>query len=112
MFIEKDYYSIGEISKIVGIKAYILRYWEHEKLLIPLRRTSGQRYYSKNDINKILTIKKLLYDQKFSIKGAKKELIEIQKIRQQNNKNTVNIESKKFLQEIQKDIKDILKMLK
>jgi len=70
---EKLYYKIGEASQITGVESYILRYWESEfKIVNPIRTNSKQRLYRKKDLELILEIKKLLYEEKFTIAGAKK----------------------------------------
>ena len=73
--IKKLYYSIGEVSKMTGIKQYVLRYWETEfQILNPTKNRAGNRTYRMQDINTIKHIKSLLYEQKFTIKGAKQYL--------------------------------------
>ena len=72
---DKEVFSIGEASEITQIAPYVLRYWESEfKLLRPSRRASGQRRYSRKDLETILNIKDLLYIKRFTIPGAKKFL--------------------------------------
>lgn len=77
---DKLYYTIGEVSKITGIKPHVLRYWETEfPKLAPIRtqgKGQGRRKYQKKDIELILRIKELLYNQSFTIEGAKKKLRE------------------------------------
>jgi DNA-binding transcriptional MerR regulator len=69
---DKEYYTIGEISSIVDIKPTVLRFWESEfDELKPIKNKFGHRVYSKNDIETILKIKNLLYEQGLTIKGAK-----------------------------------------
>lgn len=73
--IKKLYYSIGEVSKITGLKPYVLRYWETEfKQISPPKNRAGNRTYRQKDIDSILSIKDLLYNRKFTIKGAKNQL--------------------------------------
>ena len=73
--IKKLYYSIGEVSKITDLKQYVLRYWETEfKQLKPAKNKAGNRTYKSHDVDLILKIKSLLYDRKFTIKGAKQHL--------------------------------------
>ena len=73
--IEKLYYSISEVSEITGLKQYVLRYWETEfTQLKPNKNRAGNRNYRSNDIDVILNIKSLLYDRKFTIKGARQHL--------------------------------------
>ena len=73
--IKKLYYSIGEVSKMVDLKSYVLRYWETEfKQLSPPKNRSGNRTYRKKDIDLIISIKDLLYNKKFTIEGARSML--------------------------------------
>ena len=73
--IKKLYYSIGEVSKVTKLKQYVLRYWETEfKQLNPSKNKAGNRTYRQKDIDLILRIKDLLYNQKFTIEGARKML--------------------------------------
>jgi DNA-binding transcriptional MerR regulator len=75
---DKRYYRIGEVSKITGVKPYVLRYWESEfRWMAPQKSKSKQRLYRRRDIDMILLIKKLLYEQRFTIAGARKKLQEM-----------------------------------
>ena len=70
--IKKLYYSIGEVSKMVSLKAYVLRYWETEfKQLSPPKNRAGNRTYRQKDIDLIFKIKELLYNKKYTIEGAR-----------------------------------------
>lgn len=72
---DKLYFRIGEVSKIAGLPTYVLRFWESEFSRIrPKRTSSGQRLYTRSDIELILKIKQLLYDKKFTIQGARQHL--------------------------------------
>lgn len=72
---EKLYFKIGEVSEITGLEAYVLRFWETEfKKINPKRTKSGQRLYTKKDVELILTIKNLLHEERFTIQGAKQYL--------------------------------------
>ena len=72
---EKLYFSIGEVSKLCDIKAYVLRYWEQEfQQLTPIKRRGNRRSYQRKDILLIREIKTLLYDQGFTIDGARNKL--------------------------------------
>jgi DNA-binding transcriptional MerR regulator len=74
---DKLYFKIGEVSSLTGIEPYILRYWESEfKLIKPYRTKTNQRLYRKKDVEAIIKIKKMLYEQKFTIAGAKKKIKE------------------------------------
>ena len=73
--IEKLYYSISEVSEITQLKQYVLRYWETEfPMLHPKKNRAGNRSYRQSDIDTILKIKDLLYNQKYTIEGARERL--------------------------------------
>lgn len=72
---EKLYFRIGEVSSLAGVPSYVLRFWETEFPSIKPRRTeSGQRLYRKADVERILQIKHLLHDKRFTIQGARQHL--------------------------------------
>jgi len=74
---DKLYYKIGEVAKFTGIKTHVLRYWETEfKAIRPNKSRSNQRLYRKQDVDLILHLKDLLYNQGFTIAGARKKLKE------------------------------------
>lgn len=73
----KLYYRIGEVSDIVGVEPHVLRYWETEfRSIRPQKSRKGQRIYSRRDVEKLLTVKDLLYSHGFTIAGARKKLRE------------------------------------
>jgi len=75
MIPEKIYFKIGEVCDIVGVQAHVLRYWETEfPMLSPQKNRSGQRSYRRKDVEVSLRIKELLYDEMFTIAGARKKL--------------------------------------
>lgn len=72
---EKIYFKIGEVCDLVGVQTHVLRYWETEfPTLSPQKNRSGQRTYRRRDVEMALRIKELLYDEMFTIAGAKKKL--------------------------------------
>jgi DNA-binding transcriptional MerR regulator len=72
---DKLYYRIGEVEALTEIPAYVLRYWESEfKLLRPKKNPAGQRLYRKKDLELVLRIKTLLYEERLTLEGAKKRL--------------------------------------
>jgi DNA-binding transcriptional MerR regulator len=72
---EKIYFKIGEVCELVGVQAHVLRYWETEfPMLSPQKNRSGQRSYRRRDVEISLRIKELLYEEMFTIAGAKKKL--------------------------------------
>ena len=73
--VKKLYYSIGEVSRLTNLKAYVLRYWESEfSVLKPPKNRAGNRTYRQKDIDTILKIKDLLYKKKYTISGAREAL--------------------------------------
>lgn len=111
---EKYFYTIGDVCKMTGTKAHILRYWEGQfKLLRPARRYSGHRKYTQREIDLINRIKYLIIEKKYTLAGAKKEML-----RQTTGKSssmTVSSLSPSsavpFLREIKKDIDECLSLL-
>ena len=72
---EKIYFKIGEVCELVGVQAHVLRYWETEfPMLSPQKNKSGQRSYRRRDVEIALRIKQLLYNEMFTIAGARKKL--------------------------------------
>ncbi len=72
----KLYYKIGEVCEIVGVEAHVLRYWESEfSDVSPPKNKSGQRTYRPKDIETLLRIRKLLYDDGYTIAGARRQLV-------------------------------------
>ena len=72
---DKNLYRIGEVSRITDTKPFVLRYWETEfPMLQPVKSPSGHRLYRRKDVNTVLSIKRLLYDEGFTIAGARRHL--------------------------------------
>jgi len=72
---DKVYFRIGEVSKLLGVEPYVVRYWESEfKAVKPVRTRSDQRLFRRRDVEMLLTIKQLLYVDHFTIAGAKRKL--------------------------------------
>ena len=72
---EKIYFRIGEVAHLVGVEPHVLRYWEHEfRSIRPTKSQRGQRVYSRRDVEHLRRIRTLLYEQGFTIAGAKKAL--------------------------------------
>ena len=73
--IRKTYYAIGEVSDLTGLKPHVLRYWESQfDALSPTKNRGGTRVYRTRDIETVLLVKHLLYEKRFTIEGAKREL--------------------------------------
>ena len=72
---DKLYFKIGEVSELLGVEAYVLRYWETEfSVLSPKKSGTGHRLYRRKDVELLLRIKHLLYDKRFTIEGARQSL--------------------------------------
>lgn len=101
----KRFFRIGEVSRIIGVKPYVLRYWEMEFPSIrPKRADSRQRIYQREDIETIGEIKKLLYEEKLTIEGVRKRLRRVKK-------EVTSRPPSNFLREIKEELKQILKIL-
>lgn len=110
----KLYFKIGEVSTITGVEPYVLRYWESEfKTIKPSRTQSKQRIYRRKDVELILEIKKMLYEQKFTIAGARKRLQE----QKSTDKQQLQFDfqptedHQKALKEIKEELKALRKLL-
>lgn len=74
---DKLFFSIREVSEICGVEPHVLRYWETEfKHLRPAKKSGNRRFYRQRDVYTVLQIKHLLYDMNFTIRGAKKRLLD------------------------------------
>ncbi len=108
------YFKIGEVSQLTGIEPYVLRYWESEfKTIKPSRTKSKQRIYRKKDIEIILEIKRMLYEEKLTIAGARKKL---QELKSKGKKQLqFDFDGKKdhrnILKEIKRELEAMRKML-
>jgi DNA-binding transcriptional MerR regulator len=81
----KQYFKIGEVSSLTQLETYVLRYWETEfKSIRPVRMGSNQRMYRRKDVDTILEIKKLLYEEGFTIAGAKKKIVQAHKLEKES----------------------------
>ena len=98
----KLFYRIGEVSSITGLEPYVLRYWETEfPHLRPEKRKSGQRLYTKKDLDNILQVKQLLYQSGYTISGARKKL-----------KGRGRQDADAVIETARKEVREILELLK
>lgn len=111
--ITKLYYSISEVGEITGLKQYVLRFWETEfPELKPSKNRAGNRIYKRSDIKLIFLIKKLLYEDKYTIEGARQKLSMLYPMKSaQLNTGTLNDTKKDLLKELKKEMQDILDIL-
>ncbi|HEX9880415.1 MAG TPA: MerR family transcriptional regulator [Candidatus Binatia bacterium] len=110
---DKLYFKIGEVSSLVGVKPYVLRYWETEfEVLKPGKAPSRHRLYKKRDVELLLEIKKLLYAEGYTIEGARKKLRESKKEdRRQLHLPLSETGYKNTLLKIKKDLQSLHKKL-
>lgn len=115
---DKEYFTIGEVSQITQVPKHTLRYWEGEfKLLRPVRKSSGQRRYHKEDVELVFKIKDLLYNKRYTIEGVKKYLTggkrkKLTDLQTDLNLNIEHLPDSKILREIKEELKQVLKLLK
>lgn len=104
----KLYYSISEVAQLTDVKPYVLRFWEKEfPLLRPKKNRGGNRTYQEHEIALINRIKHLLYEEGYTIEGARQKLREVQKeVRQEQKLRHVLEQVKKELQEIERLLSD------
>ncbi|MEW6162736.1 MAG: MerR family transcriptional regulator [Nitrospirota bacterium] len=109
---DKLFYKIGEVSRIVGVEPYVLRYWETEfPFLKPRKNKSGQRVYIKRDVELLLDIKRLLYQERYTIEGVRKRLGSgpIRAVEPEPEVKTAEIRNPaKVIEHVKKRLKEIL----
>ncbi len=114
---ERLYYRIGEVSRITGLKPHVLRYWESEfKVIKPFKSGSLQRLYRRKDLDLILRIKKLLYEEGFTIAGARKKIRDLERAESAQGKlrsgeSKPEGSARELLASIREELKGISKML-
>jgi DNA-binding transcriptional MerR regulator len=114
---DKLYFKIGEVSDLLGVEPYVLRYWETEfTTLSPKKSGTGHRLYRRKDVELLLRIKHLLYDKKFTIEGARQSLHEALRAPKARTAKTPTVQRDLFsadpLPEIRRELADILHILK
>jgi len=106
-FPHKFFYKIGETSRITGLEPYVLRYWETEfPFLKPVKTRSGQRLYTKKDIEILFLIKKMLYDDRYTIQGVRQKLEKMYRLNHSDKLTKEDITEK-----VKYKLKEILDML-
>lgn len=107
---EKLYYSISEVSQLVGVKQYVLRFWETEfPALKPKKNSAGNRAYQHKEIELAKQIKYLLYEKGFTIEGARNYLKEDKKLTKVNpGRPEISL---KVLKELRKDLQEVVNLL-
>lgn len=106
---EKTYFKIGEVARLLDVEPYVLRYWETEfDSLKPEKTKTGQRSYRRTDIELLLTIQHLLYDEEYTISGARRQL----KLMKKNNQTELPDQTIQRLEDRVKDLQDEIAPLK
>src|ERR1700704_1415884 len=113
---DKLYFKIGEVSELLGVEAYVLRFWESEfPVLSPKKSGTGHRLYRRKDVELLLRIKHLLYEKRFTIEGARQSLHSEAKA-PKPARVTKHLQAELFstdpLPEIRRELQDILQLLK
>jgi len=112
---DKLYFKIGEVSELLGVEPYVLRYWETEfPALSPKKSGTGHRLYRRKDVELLLRIKHLLYEKRFTIEGARQSLQAA--ARAPKPRQTERVQRELFtedpLPDIRRELADILQILK
>jgi len=109
---DKLYFRIGEVANLCRLPAYVLRFWESEfPQLKPVKSSTGQRMYRKRDVESVLRIKQLLYEQGFTISGARQQLRAENKSDKSQTAIPFPSQSAPDLQHIRQGLREILEML-
>jgi len=110
---DKLYFKIGEVAELVGVKPYVLRYWESEfSILKPTKAKSKHRLYRRRDVETLLHIKQLLHDERFTIEGARKQLKNQQREeRRSSASQTSDRTYRNVLLRVKKDLESLHRML-
>ena len=110
---DKLYFKIGEVAAIVGVQAYVLRYWESEFSVIrPSKTRSKHRLYRRRDVETLLQIKRLLHDERFTIEGARRRLKTLQKEERHQTELPLGDRAyRTILTQLRKEIESLHRML-
>ncbi len=109
--LKKEYYSIGEVCDLTGLKPHVLRYWETQfEVLAPNKNKAGNRVYRPREVRLVFLVKHLLYEEKFTVDGARQKLLEMRGEGglQEETKGLVNPEVYAAIKEELFDLKKIL----
>ena len=110
--VKKAYYSIGEVCDLTGLKPHVLRYWETQfDVLRPSKNRAGNRVYRPKDVELILLVKNLLYEQKYTIEGANQKLLGLRKEGDLEEEQQ-EVMGPEFLASMKKELEDLLAILR
>ncbi|HXF58833.1 MAG TPA: MerR family transcriptional regulator [Candidatus Saccharimonadales bacterium] len=106
------YYSISEVSDMIGVKAHVLRYWETQfKMLRPKKGRGGARMYRKRDVEILFEVKQLLYDHRFTIAGARRKLLDDRQNREQIELTFARTDREEMLRALRRDLEGLLTLV-
>ena len=106
------YYSISEVSDMIGVKPHVLRYWETQfKMLRPKKGRGGARMYRKRDVEILFEVKQLLYENRFTIAGALRKLLDDRQSREQMELTFARTDREEMLRALRKDLEGLLAMV-
>jgi len=103
------YYSISEVSEMIGVKPHVLRYWETQfKMLRPKKGRGGARMYRKRDVEILFEVKQLLYENRFTIAGARRKLLDDRQAKEQMELTFARTDREEMLRALRKDLEALL----
>ena len=106
------YYSISEVSDMIGVKPHVLRYWETQfKMLRPKKGRGGARMYRKRDVEVLFEVKQLLYDHRFTIAGARRKLLDERGAKEQMELTFARTDREEMLRSLRRDLEGLLALL-
>ena len=106
------YYSISEVSDMIGVQPHVLRYWETQfKMLRPKKGRGGARMYRKRDVEVLFEVKQLLYENRFTIAGARRKLLDDRQSREQMELTFARTDREEMLRALRKDLEGLLAMV-
>jgi DNA-binding transcriptional MerR regulator len=106
------YYSISEVSDMIGVKPHVLRYWETQfKMLRPKKGRGGARMYRKRDVEVLFEVKQLLYDHRFTIAGARRKLLDERGGKEQMELTFARTDREEMLRSLRRDLEGLLTLL-
>jgi len=106
------YYSISEVSEMIGVKPHVLRYWETQfKMLRPKKGRGGARMYRKRDVEILFEVKQLLYENRFTIAGARRKLLDERQNKEQMELTFTRTDREEMLRALRKDLESLLHLV-
>jgi DNA-binding transcriptional MerR regulator len=110
--LKKAYYSIGDVCDLTGLKPHVLRYWETQfDVLRPTKNRAGNRVFRPKDIELVLLVKNLLYEQKYTIEGANQKLLEMKQGGELEGGGPQGLLGSEFLASMKEELEALAKVL-